>query len=116
LFAANLPVKGKFCYSHTVAENTWFESCYISAATCMLLTYSFAVNFNFDQTIHESSLVEGRQIFHETVANRFYFCREICMITLDEWFEEEGRIGDVSEIVEIDECKIGVIKLSDRCN
>jgi len=87
-------------------ENTLFES-HISAATCMLLIYSFAVNFNFDQTIRENSLVEGQQISHETVVDHFYFCREICMITLDERFEEEDRIGDVSEIVEIDECKIG---------
>jgi len=73
----------------------------------MLLTYNFAMNFNFDQTIRKSSLVEGQQISHETVADHFSFCREICIIILDERFEEEDRIRDVSEIVEIDECKIG---------
>ncbi|KMQ86603.1 putative transposase-like protein [Lasius niger] len=71
----------------------------LSCATCMPITYSFAVNFTFEQTMRESSIIEGQQISRETVADRFSFCREVCMV---------GRqIGGVGEIVEIDECKIG---------
>lgn len=73
----------------------------------MLITYSFAVNLNFEQTIRESSIVEGQEISSETVSDRFSYCREVCMVALDQKFEDEGQIGGVGEIVEIDECKIG---------
>ncbi|XP_043478507.1 uncharacterized protein LOC122508906 [Leptopilina heterotoma] len=99
--------KGKYCHRHTVAENTWFEQCHNSAASCMMVTYCFSVSFDFQQTIRESSIVEGQNISSETIADRFSFCREVCMIALDEHFLEEGQIGGVGEIVEIDECKIG---------
>lgn len=57
--------------------------------------------------MRESSIIEGQQISLETVADRFSFCQEICMIALDHQFDDEGQIGGVGEIVEIDECKIG---------
>ena len=61
----------------------------------------------FEQTIRESSVLDEQQISPETVADRFSFCREICMVALDEHFEEESLLGGIDEIVEIDECKIG---------
>lgn len=91
----------------TVAENTWFSNSHISAAGCILITYSFAVNFTFNQTLRESSILEGQQLSRETVADRFSYCREICIVALDQQLEEEGQIGGIGEIVEIDECKIG---------
>lgn len=99
--------KGKYHHNSTVAENTWFERCHTSAATCVLITYCFATNFNFDQTIRESSIVENQSVSRETVADRFSFCREVCMLALDTHFEDEGHIGVVGEVFEIDECKIG---------
>lgn len=71
-----------------------------------LYDYCFFVNMTFEQTIRESSVVDGQQISRETVADRFSFCREICMVTLDKRFEKEGLFGDVGEMIEIDECKI----------
>lgn len=99
--------KGKYRHTATVAEDTWFERCHISPAACILITYCFSVNMSFDQTIRESSIIDGQQISRETVADRFSFCREVCMAALDEEFQEEGLLGGVGEIIEIDECKIG---------
>jgi len=45
--------------------------------------------------------VEGQQISRETVADRFSFRREVCMITLAKRFKEESRIGGINEIVEL---------------
>ncbi|XP_051171181.1 uncharacterized protein LOC127288027 [Leptopilina boulardi] len=99
--------KNKYNHTVSVAENTWFENTHISAASCILMTYCFAINFSFEQTLRESSIIEGQQLSRETVADRFSFCREICMVALDQQLEEEGKIGGIGEIVEIDECKIG---------
>jgi len=104
--------KGKYRHNATVAENTWFERCHISPAACILITYCFSVNMTFEQSIRESSIVNQQQISRETVADRFSFCREVCMAALDEQFEEEGLLG--GEIVEIDECKIGRQKYEGR--
>jgi len=97
----------KYRHTATVAEDTWFERCHISAAACILITYCFSVNMTFEQTIRECSVNDGQQVSRETVADRFSFCREVCMAALDEQFEGEGLLGGVGEIVEIDECKIG---------
>ncbi|CAL1688659.1 unnamed protein product [Lasius platythorax] len=99
--------KGSYNHSATVAHNTWFERCYTSAATCVLVTYCFAVNMIFEQSLRECSIIENEEISSETIADQFSFCREICMIALDEVLEKEGKIeGEKGEIVEIDECKI----------
>lgn len=60
----------------------------------------------FEQTIRESSIVANQRVSRETVADRFSFCREVCMVALDDHFESEGQLGGVGEIIEIDECKI----------
>jgi len=62
---------------------------------------------SFEQIIRESSIITNRETSSETVADRISYCREVCMLALDAEFEEEGLIGGINEIVEIDECKIG---------
>lgn len=99
--------KNKYRHATTVAKNTWFERCHISAEACMIITYCLASHMTFDQTIRKSSIVSNQQISKEKIADRFSFCREICMIALDNDFVQEGQLGGVGEIVEIDECKIG---------
>lgn len=79
-----MPKKGKYCYNATVGENTLFQQSRISAAACMLITYTFGVNLTFKQTIRESSIIEGKQVSRESVANRVNFCRAICIIALDQ--------------------------------
>lgn len=72
-----------------------------------MLTYCFAININFERTINECSIIDSQQISQETVADRLFYCREICMLALDHQLEQEGNFGDVREIVEVDECQIG---------
>ncbi|XP_018399788.1 PREDICTED: uncharacterized protein LOC108777409 [Cyphomyrmex costatus] len=99
--------KGTKFHSKTVTENTWFEHCHTLVATCVFITYCFSVGVNFEQTIRESSVIEDQTVSTETIADRFSFCREICMISLDNEFEFEGKNGGQGKVVEIDECKIG---------
>lgn len=37
----------------------------------------------FEQTIRESNIIDGQQISRETIAVRFFFCREIYIVALD---------------------------------
>lgn len=67
----------------------------------------------FDQSLRECSIIANEEISFETIVDRFSFCREVCMITFDEVFEEEGKIANDGEIIEIDECKIGRQKYED---
>jgi len=83
-----------------VREMPYF-SCDMHSHNC------FSVNMTFEQTIRESSIIDQQQISRETVADRFSFCREVCMAALDEQFKQEGLLGSIGEVVEIDECKIG---------
>lgn len=99
--------KNKHRHSATVAENTWFERCHTSPMTCILITYCFSVNFTFEQTLRECSVIEGQSLSSETVADRFSFCREVCLLSLDREFDQEGNIGGDGIVVEVDECKIG---------
>lgn len=69
--------KGSYYHTLTVAHNTWFERCHTSAATCVPITYCFAVNITFQKSIRECSIVENEEISSETIADRFSFCREI---------------------------------------
>lgn len=50
-YAGSLFAKVGYEYIATVAENTRFERSHVSAATCILLTYSSAVKFNFQRIV-----------------------------------------------------------------
>jgi len=52
----------KYRHIATVAEDTWFERCHISAAACILITYCFSVNMTFEQTIRECSVNDNRYL------------------------------------------------------
>ncbi|KAJ8947706.1 hypothetical protein NQ318_001545 [Aromia moschata] len=87
------------CHNVTVAQDTWFQNSNISAETVILLTYCFACNFDFKQTMRECSYGE-KKVSLETIGDRFNFCRETCMIALDNSFVEEGQIGGEGVVVE----------------
>ena len=84
-----------------------FERCHISIESCLIITYAFVWRFSFEQTMHESSIVNGQIVSSETITDRFSFCREVCTIGLDKEYIAEGLLGGPEKIVEIDECKIG---------
>lgn len=80
--------KGKYNHKATVTENMWFEKYHISPATCILITYCFAVNMTYEQIICENS-INNQQISRETVTNRISYCREVCMFAFNTEFQEE---------------------------
>ncbi|KAK2578847.1 hypothetical protein KPH14_012202 [Odynerus spinipes] len=102
-----MPKKNKYSHNRTAADNTWLERCHVSVETSMLITYCFSVHMSFEQTIREPSIISGEMLSKETVSDRFSFCSEVCMVAVDNSFEEDGQLGGDGEIVEIDECKIG---------
>ena len=46
-------------------------------------------------------------ISRKMVADRLSYCKEVFMVALDGAFENEGEIGGLGEVIEIDKCKIG---------
>jgi transposase-like protein len=87
------------------ANNTWFQESRLSPEQVVLLTYAFTTSMTYDDAIRECSI--GSKLSRETVSDRWSYCREICMIALDDKFEASGRIGGPGHVVEVDECKIG---------
>ena len=53
-------------------------------------------------------MVPGREIISESTIMDFWsYCREVCMVRVDAYFEELGQIGGPGKIVEIDQMKFG---------
>lgn len=95
------------CHKVSLTENTWFENSHLSPGVVMLITYCFSWRFSYKQTIQECSLIDDQKLSPESISDRFSYCRELCMIALDESFSNEGKIGGPGVVIEIDECKIG---------
>ncbi|CAH0722178.1 unnamed protein product, partial [Brenthis ino] len=85
----------------SATQGTWFENVKVSPEKVVLLTYAFANKFNQEQAIKETSI--DKITSSATVVDWYSYCREVCMISLDEQFETEGQIGGLGKIVEIDE-------------
>jgi len=81
-------------------KNTCFEKSHISIQNALILTFCFVKKMSYQFTIEQTS------ISNNTVANWFSYCREVCMEALDREYEEQGRIGGIGKIVEIDESKV----------
>lgn len=74
----------------------------------MRLTYCFVRGYiSYEQTIMFRSRKKNQKLSSETVADRFNYCRKVYMIAFDYCIVEDGKIGGVGIIIEIDECKIG---------
>lgn len=87
-------------------EGTWFEHVKIDPRKVVLLVYAFANKFSTQQAIRETSI--GDDITSSATVNDWYsYCREVCMIALDDKFDQQGKIGGVGHVVEIDESLIG---------
>lgn len=106
VFALFVCLSGKMRHRFSRAQNTWFENCRVTPDQCMILTYCFSHRYSYEDAIREASL-PGRIISSETVADRYSFCREVCMIALDKMYDQVGCIGGPGKIVEVDETKIG---------
>lgn len=65
----------------------------------------FAHGYNYEQIILKCS-TEDKKLSPETVADRFNYCREVCMIALDDCYVNEEKIDRKRTTVKINECKI----------
>lgn len=98
--------KDKSIHNATVAENTWFERCFISAAGFASTTYSLALNLFMEQTIRESSIFQSQEVSRDTVFDRFSSGREAFLFAIDQQFQDKGQIVDVDKKFLIDEYRI----------
>ena len=72
------------------------------------MAYCWSQGYSYQQTMQESRF-EARHPSKETVADWYSYClysREVCILTLDTLYEEQGRIGGHGCVLEIDEIKI----------
>ena len=99
------------CYKHknhrnekrchiSALKDTCFENAHISIQKALILIYCFVKKLSFQFTIEQTSLSDN------TVADWFAYCREVCMEALDREYENQGKIGGIDKIVEIDESKV----------
>lgn len=76
----------------------------------LVITYCFAVGFDYTQTIRESSHYGSGTTSSATVADWFSASREICTIALANRYENSGPMSGPNSIIEIDEMKLGRTK------
>ena len=80
----------------SVAHGTWFENSHLPPKKILMITYCFAAEFTYDQTIREvyGSIEndERKEVARTTISDWFNYCREVCMVYLDELYDYEGRI------------------------
>lgn len=95
-------------YDHAIsaASNTVFEDSHIPPDRVIILIYAFVTSMPYEIAIRESSITNVTTS-SATVADRFSYCREICMLSLELRNQASGRIGGEGHVVEVDECKIG---------
>ena len=90
------------------ADETWFMGSHLAVEKVLILTYTFAHKFSYEQAINECNISDSdTTISRETVSNWYSYCREICVIALDREYANQGKIGGDGHLVEIDEMKLG---------
>ena len=72
----------------------------------LLIMYGFCEKCKYQDYIHEASMM-GTKLSDRTIADWNNYCREICMVDLDQNYENQGKIGGETHVVLIDEAKIG---------
>lgn len=86
------------------ADETWFMGSHLAVEKVLILTYTFAHKFSYEQAINECNISDSdTTISRETVSNWYSYCREICVIALDREYANQGKIGGDGHLVEIDE-------------
>ena len=94
----------KICQS--VCIGTWFEQAKLPPTQILLITHCFAHRQSYELTKIESSLGD-HSLSSRTIRDWFSYCREICMISMANKYQQRGKIGGPGHIVQIDECQIG---------
>lgn len=97
--------KGEF--SKTAIENTWFERHKLGFNEVLLITYFFSQQTPYKQVQKEIKFLTKSTVSSETIADIYFYCREVIMCCLDEEFATEKMLGANGEQVQIDETKYG---------
>lgn len=82
------------------------ESSKIIPEKAVLLMYAFVMDMPYDLAIRETSLY-SETTSRETISDWYSYCQEVCVISLDTKYRNEGKFGGPGEIIEVDEIKFG---------
>ena len=82
-------------------KGTWFENARMSPLQIMLLTHCFSTDNSYKQTEIEAS-VGDTKLSQRTITEWFNFCREVCMISMEDKYNSRGKIGGPGHVEEID--------------
>jgi hypothetical protein len=104
----------KGCPTFSLATGTWFSKSKLEIRKQLALTYCFCRSFSYEQAINETSFSD-LETSPGTLCDWFSYCREVCMDALDREYENQGRIGGLGHIVELDKTKIGHRKYNRGC-
>jgi ISXO2 transposase-like protein len=88
------------------ARGSWFDTCRIPVNTAIVIIYSFARGWTYEQTINESHLTTTT-LSRDTIADWFSHLREVCVVALEKKGQSEGPMGGAGVVIEIDESLIG---------
>lgn len=98
---------GHGCIEYSMATNTWFEHDHkLPLETMLHLVFGFCNEYSYDEYKKEASRY-GRTLSEETISDWEQYCRDVCVDFLDMHYENQGKIGGETSIVQIDEAKIG---------
>lgn len=92
--------------SISCARGGWFSICHLPIDTTIVIMYSFARGWTYDQTINESHLTSST-LSRATIANWFAHLREVCVVALEKREKSEGPMGGEGVVIEIDESLVG---------
>ena len=73
----------------------------IPPAEILLLTYSFAHTLSFKQ-ITVQCLMGNGPITENIICYWFSYCREVCMLSMEDKYANRGKIGGPNHVVQID--------------
>jgi len=102
--------KRKKCRNHdksfSSSIDTWFFDHHISNEKVILLLFAFSRQWKYEEAINQTSL-HNETTSSETIANFYSYCREVCVIAMQERYANKGPTGGPGQVVEIDESLIG---------
>lgn len=73
----------------------------ITMEDVLRLTYYFSRAFKYNDAINEMQRLGRPTISRETVTDIYFYCREVCMVTIDRVINNSDPIGGVGKIVEM---------------
>lgn len=97
-------------FEQSGSKNTFFFNSKMGIEKTLVLTYCWANNFNYEQTTeicHSIKEQEEQRLSSETISDWFSYLREVSLAALDNLYAQNGQIGGIGHIVEIDESKFG---------